>query len=293
MTLYELHERPELDEPTLVVCLEGWIDAGMGAATAVASLLEQLDTRVIATFDADELLDHRARRPVMRIEDGVNVGLAWPEIQLLLGHDRNGVPVLVLVGAEPDHLWRRFCADVVELTRSLGVRLVVGLGAFPAPVPHTRPCLLASTATTEALAREVGYVQGVLNVPAGVHAALERAFAEVDVPAVGLWARVPHYVAGMAYPEASAALLEQLAALTGLRVDTDDLRAQAVETRRRVDELVFNNPEHAELVHQLEAQADAEAGAAGDGDIVPGTLPSGDDLAAEVERFLRGESGPT
>jgi hypothetical protein len=277
VTLFELHDRPTLDEPVLVVGMEGWIDAGFGAATAIATLLASVTTEPIATFDADTLLDHRARRPVVRIVDGVNTGLRWPEIQLRGGHDAEGHDLLLLVGPEPDHQWRAFTAAVGELAVSFAVRRVVGLGAFPAPVPHTRPARLASTATSAELASEVGYIPGALDVPAGVQAALERHFAELGVPAVGLWARVPHYAAAMPYPEASAVLLEGLASAAGITVDTSELRRAAETNRAHLDELIANSEEHVELVRQLEAQVDTD-------------VPSGDELAAEVERFLRGEA---
>ena len=113
-------------------------------------------------------------------------------------------------------------------------------------------------------------------------AALERRFAELGVPAVGLWARVPHYAAAMPYPEASVVLLEGLERLTGVAAETGELRTAARSTRVRLDELVANSEEHAALVHQLEAAIDAET------ERPLGTLlPSGDELAAELERFLR------
>jgi hypothetical protein len=276
VTLYELHEHPALDSPVLVVGMEGWIDAGFGAATAIATLLASVSTEPVATFDVDSLLDHRARRPVVRIVDGVNTGLRWPDILLRAGHDTEGHDLLLLVGPEPDHQWRAFTAAVGELAVSFSVRLVVGLGAFPAPVPHTRPARLASTATSAALASEVGFIPGALDVPAGVQAALERHFAELAIPAVGLWARVPHYAAAMPYPEASAVLLEGLTSTTGIAVDTDELRRAADTRRAHLDELIANSEEHVALVRELEAQVDAD-------------IPSGDELAAEVERFLRGE----
>jgi predicted ATP-grasp superfamily ATP-dependent carboligase len=230
----------------------------------------------VATFDVDTLLDHRARRPIVRIVDGVNTGLRWPEIQLLGGHDAGGHDLLLLVGPEPDHQWRAFTAAVGELATSFGVDLVIGLGAFPAPVPHTRPARLASTATTTELAQRVGFLPGALDVPAGVQAALERAFADIGVAAVGLWARVPHYAAAMPYPEASAVLLEGLASVAGITSDTADLRRAAEVSRQHLDELIANSEEHIALVRQLETQVDAD-------------VPSGDEIAAEVERFLRGE----
>lgn len=284
--LYELLDRPALDDPVLVVCLDGWIDAGLAASTALAALLASVQSQVVATFDADLLLDHRARRPIMRVEDGVNTGLTWPEIQLWAGADRDGRDLLILAGPEPDHQWHAFSDAVVELAEDLDVSLAVSLGAFPAPVPHTRPCRIAATATTRDLAERVGFVPGSIEVPAGVQAAIERRFFDADIPAVGLWARVPHYVAAAPYPAASAALLEGLTTLTGLSIDTSELRQAATEARARIDQLVANNPEHAHLVNQLEQAADAETRLGGP----DGTqIPSGDELAAEFERFLRDE----
>jgi proteasome assembly chaperone (PAC2) family protein len=282
--LYEVLEQPDLHEPLLIVTLEGWVDAGLGAAAALGALLGSVPTDLVANFDVDTLLDHRARRPVARIVDGVNTGLMWPEIQVRSGRSESGRDLLFLVGPEPDHQWRAFCAAVAELAGTFGVSTLVGLGAFPAPVPHTRSARLVSTATSTDLAHQVGFLPGTIDVPAGVQAALERQFADLGLPAIGLWARVPHYATAMPYPEASAVLLDGLERLTGVRVDTGDLRAAAQSTRTRLDELVANSEEHAALVHQLEAAVDAET------ERPLGSIPSGDELAAELERFLREEN---
>ncbi|MBV9041927.1 MAG: PAC2 family protein [Acidimicrobiia bacterium] len=283
--LYDLLQRPSLDDPLMIVTLEGWVDAGLGAAAALAALLGTVATDVVANFDVDSLLDHRARRPVVRIVDGVNTGLMWPEIQLRSGRTSEGRDILFLVGPEPDHQWRAFCTAVAELAGAFGVQLVVGLGAFPAPVPHTRQTRLVATATSAELAHRVGFIPGTIDVPAGVQAGLERRFAELGIPAVGLWARVPHYAAAMPYPEASVVLLEGLAALTGVHADATELRAAAQSTRTRLDELVANSEEHATLVRQLETAVDAEIERP-----LGSSLPSGDELAAELERFLREEN---
>ncbi len=286
MALYEVVEHPTLDEPLLIVTLEGWVDAGLGAAAALAALLGSVPTELVATFDVDTLLDHRARRPVVRIVDGVNTALMWPQIQVRAGRSKSGQDLLFLVGPEPDHLWRAFSSAVAELAGAFDVRMVVGLGAFPAPVPHTRSARLVATATSVELAHQVGFLAGTIDVPAGVQAALEREFAELGIPAVGLWARVPHYAAAMPYPEASAVLLEGLQQLTGVAVDTADLRTAAETTRRRLDELVANSEEHAALVRQLEAAVDTES----ERPLGSSSLPTGDELAAELERFLREEN---
>lgn len=282
--LYEIHEDLDLDSPVLIMALEGWIDAGAGAARATAALTDSLDTVLVASFDADELLDHRARRPVMELVDGMNTGLIWPSIELHAATDDAGHDLLLLVGAEPDHTWRKFADAAVDLAMHFGTRLVLGLGAYPAPVPHTRPTSLASTATTRELADRVGPIGGSINVPAGVQAAVERRCAEMGLPAVGLWAQVPHYAAAMPYPAAAAALVDGVAEVGGLVLDSQVLHDEAVATRARLDDLVGESDEHRELVHQLEIHVDTE-GAAEDGP--PLELQTGDELAEELERFLR------
>ena len=283
MSLYERHDAPHLVSPVLVMCLEGWVDAGLGAAAATAALLNQTTTEPVATFDGDELIDRRARRPILRIVEGVHAGLTWPGIQLRAGRDEVGNDVIFLVGPEPDFRWHGFTNAVVELSQELGVRMVVGLGAFPAPVPHTRAVRLAATSSSAELAAQVGFIAGTIDVPAGIQAALEQAHAEVGIPAIGLWARVPHYVAAMPYPAASAALIAGLALVSGLSFHSEELAAAAAVAGQRVDQLIANSDEHREMVRQLEQQIDAaEPQQQG-----LGALPSGDELAAELERFLR------
>ena len=277
---------PELNEPVLVYALEGWIDAGLGASTAMSTLLMTIPTETLATFDTEYFIDQRARRPVARIVDGVTTELTWPEIQLRYGRDGDGADMIFLVGPEPDFHWSDFVEAVSDAALRFDVRLVVGLGAFPAPTPHTRPVRVIGTAPESSanLLELVGTVNGELEVPAGISAALELGFADVDMDVVTLWARVPHYVASMPYPQAAASLIESLSRIAGLTLDASSLRSAADDARCRVDDLVVNNPDHAAMVEQLEAVTDENEGTSlGD------EVPSGDELAAELERFLRGE----
>jgi proteasome assembly chaperone (PAC2) family protein len=282
--LAQVRSWPALERPILVVSMEGWIDAGIGSATATAHLIAAMPNDVVATFDADELVDYRARRPTLRIVNGVDTELRWPEIRLLCATNRTGRSVLVLTGPEPDMKWNRFISEVVALASRLGVEMVLGLGAFPAPVPHTRPVRLVGTSTDAELAAKVGVLPAAIDVPSGVQGALEVAFGEAGIPAVGLWARVPHYAAAMPYPAAAAALLATLAQMTGIEVDVSSLQAAAAATHRQIDQLLAGSDEHISLVSQLEGQYDAEQGSPTTGF---SEIPSGDEIAAELEKFLR------
>ncbi|CAB4786934.1 MAG: hypothetical protein F2729_04485 [Actinobacteria bacterium] len=274
---------PVLHEPVLIVGLEGWIDAGFGANAAINSLMSTMNTEIIAMMETEFFIDQRARRPIVQIVNGVTTNLTWPEIQVHHGRDGDGADVLTLTGPEPDFHWGDFVDLVVEMCERLGVRMVVGLGAFPGPVPHTRPLRVVGTAPAASahLLHAVTAVDGELEVPAGIMAAIEMGCAEAGIEVMTLWARVPHYVASMPYPIASAALIDAVAAVAGLTVSSAELRAKAEETRQRVDDLVENNPDHESMVHNLESQADeVEPPAEVD-------IPSGDELAEELERFLR------
>ena len=285
--IFHVHAEPLLDHPVLVIALEGWVDAGLGATTAIAALLGMGDTEALITFNGEHFLDQRARRPVARIVDGVTTELTWPRTMVRHGTDGAGRDVLYLVGPEPDFHWGAFTDAVVGLARSWRVRMVVGLGAFPAPAPHTRPVKLAATAPAASadLIARVGIVQGELEVPAGVVSALELAFGEAGTPMVSLWARVPHYVSAMPFPDASAALLEGLSSVAGLAIDSSPLRNAADSSRRQVDQLIADNAEHQDMVRKLEENIDASEGNA----MGVGEVPSGDEIAAELEKFLRGE----
>jgi len=281
---------PELTDPVLVVGLEGWIDSGLGAVNAVSAVRAGADAEVVATFDADRLLDHRARRPIMHLVNGLITNLAWPSIELLAGTDAHGHDLLLLVGAEPDFEWRAFSEAVLDLALEFGCRMVVGLGAYPAPVPHTRDVLLSVTTSSAKLSDDLhGYVRGTLDVPGGIQTVIDLDANRAGLPALGLWAQVPHYVSTMPYPAASLALLDGLADVAGIDAHRGQLAADAAATRIRIDELVAENPQHQAMVTQLEEFVDQGLA---DGPVDAPTIdferiPSGDELAAELQEFLR------
>jgi hypothetical protein len=285
---YELHgELPVLDRPVLVVHLSGWIDASGAAAAAMATLDQACDTKTLATFDGDTFIDYRARRPTMELREGVNTRLVWSDIELKAGVDSKGHPVLTLVGPEPDSQWRAFASAVTQLALQLGVYQAVALGSYPFASPHTRAPRLSSSSPSADVVAGLPYLKNSVDVPAGMSAVLEHALTEAGIASLGLWVQVPHYVSAMSYPAASASLLDGLREVTGITMDTSALQREAEIQRMRIDQLVAGNDEHQAMVEQLEGvydqveQQSVDLGRAFD------ELPSGDELAAEFERFLR------
>jgi proteasome assembly chaperone (PAC2) family protein len=282
---------PTLDAPVLVVMMSGWIDASGAAAAAMSALDKETAAAPLVSFDDDTYIDYRARRPMLELRDGVSTRLVWSAPELRVGRDLNGRDVLLLTGPEPDMAWHRFAATVADLAQQLMVSKMAALGAYPFAAPHTRPPHLSATSPSAELIAALPFRTSSVDVPAGMAAALEHSLAGRGIPAVGIWSQVPHYVATMSYPAASVALLEGLTTATGVAVDAADLRREAVLQRERLDQLVEGNDEHRAMVAQFERMYDAaeqEAGRPG-GEPAGGGLEmrSGDELAAEVERFLR------
>jgi PAC2 family len=294
----EVLERPELHEPVLVVMLQGWIDASGAALAAMNALESATDARTIARFDRDTFIDYRARRPVMELREGRNTRLVWPDIDLRAGRDATGTDVLMLTGHEPDAAWSRFADVAAELAVELGVKTMIGFGAYPFATPHSRPARLSCSSPDEHLLADAPFLKNSVDVPAGMEAVLEHAFHARSIPSIGLWAQVPHYVSGMTYPAASVALLTGLHDIARIAIDTSSLRSEALLQRTRLDDLVAGNDEHRSMVRQLEQLYDAQHPGSSPPALHPsnqpmdaGELPSVDELAAEVERYLRDQDG--
>ena len=273
MSLYRLEEDPQLDSPVMVAALEGWVDAGSAGTTAAAQLAE--GGTVVATFDADAIYDYRARRPTLDIVDGRPSTLAWPKLEVVAARigERD---LLVLRGPEPDYRWRELTADAIELAKRLGVASWASLGAIPAAVPHTRPVPILATASTSGLLPE-GIRQGpdgVLRVPSAALSVLELTAAANGMPAVGFFAQVPHYV-NATYPAAAIALLTALGRHLGFDPPIGQLATRALERRNLLDAATATDEDTRAHVERLELLADESR------------LPAGDELIADIERFLR------
>jgi predicted ATP-grasp superfamily ATP-dependent carboligase len=283
---YVLHgDHADLHATTLVVMLDGWIDASAAANGAMQILRDRTAATHVATFSSELFIDYRARRPVLSMREGEVTALRWPSIELFVGTSDDGQDLALLCGPEPDAQWRRFVEEVLGLVEPLGLDTVVELGAYPFATPHSRPARLSVTSPSPELLASVTYLRNSLDVPAGAGAALEVAAHDRGIRAFGLWAQVPHYLSAPGYPPGSLALLQGLRETTSIDVDVTALAADAEIHLQRLDQLVAANDEHAAMVAQMEAMYDASLQQ--NPAIDAAQIPSGEQLAAEFERFLR------
>jgi proteasome assembly chaperone (PAC2) family protein len=274
----EVDTWPELRDPVLVVNLAGWIDGGMAGAGAVAVLSEQLDVRrEFGRIDLSDLMDLQQTRPTVHLVDGVSREITWPSIDFTAG--RAGRDVVLCVGPEPSLRWQAVLGEVVDAAQRLGVKRAFTVAGIPSVASHRRPVQVLATATDADLVVEAGAWRQDYTGPTGAQSALQVMLGQAGVPTVGLWAQVPHYVAAGPSPPAIRALLARLRDIGGVEVDLSVLDDQTRTYVQRVDEGVAERPDVLEAIQQIESESGVEQG----------PLPSGDELASEIERFLRGQ----
>ncbi len=281
-------DAPTLPEPVLVVVLDGFVDAGAAARLAVGSMLAAGPGRPVARFDVDQLVDYRSRRPPLRFQTDRWTGYSAPELDVVALTDTAGTGFLLLSGPEPDTQWERFAAAVEQLVRRLGVRLVVNLTGIPMAVPHTRPIGVTVHGTRSELTEGHEALFADAEVPGSAVALTEYRLGQAGHAAMGFAVHVPHYLARAEYPQAARVLVDHLAMATGLYLATEALTAAAERADREIAEQVAGSEEVAQVVAALERQYDTvvSGGTERSGAGLGGELPSADELAAEVERFL-------
>jgi proteasome assembly chaperone (PAC2) family protein len=278
----------------MVCAFEGWNDAGDAASTASTFMSTALGARRFAQIDTEEFYDLQTTRPRIKITEGNEREIEWPSVEMLAASVPRAPRDLVFVhGIEPSLRWRSFSSLIVELAEVLGVQLVITLGALLADVPHTRPVAMTGFASDPRLLERVGAANpGTYEGPTGIVGVLHGAFSEAGLPAMSLWASIPHYVAAAPSPKAALALVRRLESLVEVSVDVSELEEASATYERQVGLAVSSDPDVQAFVERLERDAESE-----EPPLQAEDLPSGDLLAREFQRFLRqrghdGSKGP-
>ncbi len=268
---------PDLDRPLLVVALKGLFDAAEAATTAIDRLVRTYGAEHIADIDPETFFNFQEERPTVSLDtDGQRV-ISWPESRCFAASTPDGTRDLVLVsGVEPHMRWRTFADTLLDLARTTGAEMVITLGAMVGMAPHTRPLGVVGSAANPAVADRLGLGRPSYQGPTGLVGALHDRLDNEGMPVVSLRVSVPHYVPGPPNPEATRSLLARFELVTGVATDHSELDEPALDWRRRIDAAVENDEELREYVSQLETQVDESE-----------AMPTGDDLAAELEAFLR------
>ncbi len=280
---------PPLRDPIVIVAFRGWNDAASAASTTIATIAGQRHAVPIGSVDPEEFYDFQVTRPIIDLT-GPEHTLTWPEVEILAARCPDADHDLVLVlGGEPSMRWPTFCRLLLDGVEALGARRFITLGALLADVPHTRDVTLTVMATQPGLIEGVDTRPPGYRGPTGIVGVLHLLAAERGLEAVSLWAPTSHYAAGVVNHKAELALLEGVRTVTGILFDTTEVRANARDFEDQVDQVVAGDPRLQRLVEKLENAADEDPV---EDPFDDPSLPSGDELVAELERFLRERQDP-
>jgi len=282
------------DDPTIhgldmLVVFSGYLDAGNVSTQLENVLLERLDHQRIATFDTDQLLDYRARRPQLRFDGRQFFDYDAPELELHLLKDQMQRPFLLLSGPEPDYQWDRFVAAVMLLIEQLDVGLVSLVDAIPLPVPHTRPLGVTTHGNAEELLEGLATWSPKGRIAAGVAQLLELRVAEAGRRVSGYTLHVPHYLADATYPQAAVAALEYVGAAMELLLPSEELRESGRDVEQQISAQVQNRPEIASMLHRLEERFDDYAEQYQARSLLLNRdqdMPNADEIGSAVETYL-------
>lgn len=271
-----------LRNPVMLVALRGLFDIGGVATSALDWMLKERDALVIADIDPDPFFDFTQERPEQFIDEDGEKQIRWPENEfMIIRYPEGARDMIVLNGIEPHVSWNTFTQCVVSVARGLGCNLVVSLGAAAEQVPHTRVPLVVGSTTNEDLAMRLGLSRPQYQGPTGVAGVMLDALDRAGIPSVSLRVGVPHYLMHAQHPKSAAALLQHLQHVLGIPTDHTNLVDEMSRWQELHDAAVEGDPEASAYVKMLERRHDQ---------LIEKTLASGDDLASELEEFLRGQS---
>jgi hypothetical protein len=280
-----LTELPALRRPVLLAAFTGWNEDGEAASTAVEALRHGLRAQAFATVDAEDFFDFQLVRPHARFTEDGRREVHWPRTRLswaqVPGSDRH---LVLLDGPEPNLRWRTYAEVLSALAEQLRVEIAITVGALQVDAPHTRPVPLTASTPDPDLAADLGLPTSSYEGPTGITGVVHQMLGDRGIPAVSLWAGIPHYLAAAVYAPGALALGETLSRLLGCDLPLDELAHDAAGQADDIAEIISEDDELADYITELEARADE---AAVDDRELPAAPATGDELAAELERYLR------
>jgi predicted ATP-grasp superfamily ATP-dependent carboligase len=271
----ELEGNPKLRHPRVVAAFRGWNDAGGAASLAAGYLRSVTDAERFAVIDSEPFVDYQQTRPTVSMVDGDVRHVEWPVTEVFASQDHD---LMIVLGTEPNMRWRAFSESIVDLAQRYRSRLVITMGALLADTPHTRPVPVSASASDPDLMSRHGLVRSTYEGPTGIVGVLHDSCSRAGLVSASLWAATPHYISAAPNPQAALALLERLADIAGTPAGSAELERAASEYQLRVASAIADDPDVAGYVEQLEQAADRD------------DPPTGEELAADFERYLREQS---
>ncbi|MCG7277586.1 proteasome assembly chaperone [Corynebacterium imitans] len=277
--------------PALIIAMQGYADAGHAVEGAAEHLKAALESRTLATFSNDELIDYRSRRPAVTISQHEITDIDDLQLDLRVLRDTTGTSFLLLSGPEPDLKWEAFSKAVSDLVQRFDVSKTICLYAAPMGAPHTRPLVVSAHGNSAELVGRMYTFDGMVTVPGAAAILIERELHKQGKPVAGFTAHVPHYVASSPYPHATFQLLQSIEDATKLQFPLRAIEGDITRVTKQLTEQMEGSAEIAHVVHALEEHYDKEMNDYRERHpqaMMPGEaqVPSGEEISEAFENYL-------
>ena len=287
MEALQFESMPALRCPYLFLTFAGWSDAAEVATAAGRFLVEHLQAERFAWIDPEEFYAFSDLRPQALYNAEGQREIVWPANEFFYSqHPELDHDIIIAVGVEPHLKWRTFTGLILELIQRCEVYQTITLAALWADVLYSAPVEFSGSATDPELAARLGLGSGSrYEGPTGMVGVLHDTLRRQGLTSVSLWANMPYYITTTPNPIGILALVRRAMEIAGLPAAFPELEQEARDFEARVARAIAKDPKVAAHVRELERRAARQRR-------LRPRLPqegkvSGEDIAAQFERFLR------
>lgn len=264
--LLNIFQEQDLQQATLLLAFEGWMDGGDVSTGTVQRLVDILDAKPIAEIDPEPFYIYNFPgsmemtalfRPHIDIEEGRVNSITMPSNTFYSYPEHN---LVLFVGKEPNLLWRTFGECIFEFTKRMNISRIIFVGSFGGSVPHTRqPRLYVACSQSEMLPdMEIyGLRRTTYEGPGSFTSYLMTRATQAEIPMISIVAEIPGYLQGT-NPSSIEAVSRRLAKILQLPMDLESLRNASTDWELEVSKAIDENEEMAQTVRHLEEEYDNE-----------------------------------
>jgi len=264
--LARTYRQIKLNEGRMVVGLSGWMDGGDVSTGTIEYLVKKLGAEKVAEIDAERFCIYSFPgsmelsalfRPHTKIENGLVAVYREPTNTFFCSEPNN---LVLFEGREPNFRWNEYTNYLLSMATEFGVTMVYFVGSVAGLVPHTREPRFSCSVSDERLKpllQPYGVRFSNYEGPASIVTHLTVGSRRKGLGMATLVAELPSYIQGRNV-RCIEAVTRKLAAILGLLVDIDDLKAMSDEFEARLTDIVKDRPELVELIRKMEHDYDEE-----------------------------------
>jgi len=261
-----IRKNPKLKDVQMITSFSGWMNGGEVSTGTVDYIKNKLKAKKFAEIAPDpfyifnfpgsmELVD--VFRPFVKVENGILQDFSFPKNDFFFHENSN---LILFKGKEPNMHWKDYADCIFELGKKYNLKRIYFIGSVAAATPHTRGIRLSCSCSEEKLKKEVknhGIKFSFYEGPASITTYLTYLAKQKGIEMINFVAEIPIYIQSE-NPKAIKTIVEKLAKLLNLDIDTTDLTRKNLAFEKKINQLLETQPQLSEEIKKLEENYDQE-----------------------------------